>query len=365
MKENTPAHPQKTFVYVFGIFKDTRILVMKALFILMISVLSQKPAMTQSRQIDIPAKDFLKSLNDEQRQKAIYKLDDQERYNWHYFPKSDRKGISLNELTGEQKEKALALLKSCLSTSGYTKTVDIMNLESVLRVLENRADNEYRNSGKYFIIIFGEPHPTGSWGWRFEGHHISFSFAAMNNTLISGTPGFLGANPAVVPSGPQKGKQALKEETEAAFSFLRSLTSEQLQTAVSKSGAPDDIITFVSKEAKIESNEGISYTALTPSQQALFMKLIHIYIHRYTKLFADDMIKELSAAGLTNLRFLWAGAQSGEGKGYYYRIQGPTIIIEFDNTQGNANHIHSVVRDLKNDFGGDALLDHYRKEHQK
>ncbi len=359
-----PTVPRNLFVYVFGIFKDTRILVMKALFILMISVLSQKPAMTQSRQIDIPAKDFLNSLNDEQRQKTIYKLDDKERYNWHYFPKSDRKGISLNELTGDQKEKAFALLKSCLSTSGYEKTIDIINLENVLRVLENRSDNEYRNSGKYFIIIFGDPHPKNSWGWRFEGHHISFSFAAMNNTLISGTPGFLGSNPAIVPSGPQKGKQPLKEETEAAFSFLHSLTSQQLQTAVSKSGAPGDIITFVSREAKIESNEGITYATLTPSQQSLLMKLISIYIHRYTKLFADDMIRELNAAGLTNLRFLWAGAQSGEGKGYYYRIQGPTIIIEFDNTQGNANHIHSVVRDLKDDFGGDALLEHYKKEHQ-
>ena len=321
--------------------------------------------MTQSTPIGMAAQGFLNSLNDDQRKKTVYELENEERYNWHYFPKSDRKGISLNELKDDQKDKAFSLLKSCLSTTGYAKTIDIINLENVLKVLENRTDNDYRNSGKYYIIIFGDPQSKSSWGWRFEGHHISLSFSSMNNTLVSGTPGFLGANPAVVPSGPQKGKQSLKEETEAAFSLIHSLTSQQLQTAISKSDPPGDIITFVSRKASITSNEGIGYGALTPSQQALFMKLLQIYVHRYTKLFADDMIRDISAAGLNNLRFLWAGGHQNDGKPYYYRIHGPTIIIEFDNTQGNANHIHTVVRDLKNDFGGDALLEHYKKEHSK
>ena len=350
-------------VCVFGIFNDT-IFYMKRIFLLLTTVFILGSALPQSPRMDVSAKHFLNSLNEKQRQKTIYTLDNEERFNWHYFPKSDRKGISLNELTNDQKDKAFGLLKSCLSNSGYTKTMEIISLENVLKVLENRSDDEYRNSGKYYIIIFGDPHPANSWGWRFEGHHISFSFSAMNNTLISGTPGFLGANPAIVPSGPQKGKQPLREETEAAFALLNSLSSEQKQTAISKSGPPGDILTFVSRKANIESNEGISYAALTTSQQALFMKLVNIYIHRYTRLFADDMIEDLNVAGLNNLRFLWAGAQSGNGQGYYYRVQGPTIIIEFDNTQGNANHIHSVVRDLKNDFGGDALMEHYRKEHK-
>jgi hypothetical protein len=338
---------------------------MKPILILCMSWFIQKSAISQLNQIDILANHFLNSLSEQQRTKTIYNLNDEERFNWHFFPKSDRKGISLNELNDDQKNKALALLKSCLSPTGYAKTMEIVQLENVLRVLENRSDNEYRNSGKYYIIIFGAPHPQNSWGWRFEGHHISFSFSAMNNTLVSGTPGFLGANPAIVPSGPQKGKQVLKEETDDAFALLHSLTSRQLQSAVSKSAAPDDIITFVSRKAAIETNEGIDYAAMTPAQQALFMKLIHTYIHRYTKLFADDMIRDLTTAGLNNLRFVWAGAQQSEGKPYYYRIQGPTIIIEFDNSQGNANHIHSVVRDLKNDFGGDELLKHYQKEHQR
>lgn len=332
-------------------------------FLLLLTSLFVQQCISQSNEASLLATTFINSLTEQQRLKTIYLLDNDERYNWHFFPKSDRKGIALNEISDEQKDKAFALLKSCLSATGYKKTMDIIQLENVLRVLENRSDNEYRNSGKYYITIFGEPDQKKSWGWRFEGHHISFNFSAMNNKLTSGTPGFLGANPAIVPSGPQKGKQALKEETEGGFALLHSLTDDQLQSAISKSGAPGEIITFVSRKAGIDSNEGIGYAAMTKAQQALFMKLIHAYVHRYTKLFADDMINELTTAGLNNLRFVWAGSRQPDGKPYYYRIQGPTIIIEFDNSQGNANHIHSVVRDLKNDFGGDALLEHYQKNH--
>ena len=335
---------------------------MRFVFLILTSLLSRQ-AISQSTSISSHAIDFLASLSESQKLKTKYALNIDERYNWHYFPKSDRKGIPLQELSAEQKNKAFALLKSCLSTTGFSKTMDVIELENVLQVLENRSDNAYRNSGKYYITIFGEPGQTNAWGWRFEGHHISFNFSALDNKLTSGTPGFLGANPAVVPGGPQKGKQALKEETEAGFALLRSFTPDQLKTAVSKSGAPGEIITFVSRKASLESKEGISYGSLTTTQQAVFMKLVHAYINRYTKLFADEMIGDLTKAGLNNLRFLWAGSQQADGKPYYYRIQGPTIIIEFDNSQGNANHIHSVVRDLKNDFGGDALLEHYQKNH--
>ena len=336
---------------------------MRLLFTLLTSLLVHQ-CISQSAAISNNATEFIEGLTAKQRSKTLQSMDNDERYNWHYFPKSDRKGIPLNELSDAQKNKAFALLKSCLSPTGFSKTMDVIQLENVLKVLENRSDNEYRNSGKYYITIFGTPDQKKGWGWRFEGHHISFNFSSINNKLTSGTPGFLGANPAVVQSGPQKGKQALKEETDAGFALLHSFTNEQLKGAVSKSGAPGEIITFVSRKANIDSEEGISYGSLTTQQQALFMKLIHAYIHRYTKLFAEEMINDLRKAGLNNLRFLWAGSQLADGKPYYYRIQGPTIIIEFDNSQGNANHIHSVVRDLKNDFGGDALLEHYKKDHQ-
>lgn len=336
---------------------------MKYFLAFLISWLFQNTSQAQSKTLESEVNNFVNSLESKQLEKTIYSFTNDERYNWHYFPKSDRKGIALYELSDEQKKRAFSLLRSCLSPGGYTKTMDIIELENVLRVLENPTDNDYRNPGKYYIAIFGKPGDKNIWGWRFEGHHISFNFSTQNNVVVSGTPGFLGANPAIVPSGPQKGKEALREETELGFALLHSLNSTQLQTAVSNSGVPNDIITFVSRKASIESKDGISYAAMTKDQQAIFMKLVQVYIHRYTKLFADNMLAELNTAGLQNLRFTWAGAQKAEGKPYYYRIQGPTIIIEYDNSQGNANHIHTVVRDLKNDFGGDQLLEHYKKNH--
>ena len=123
-----------------------------------------------------------------------------------------------------------------------------------------------------------------------------------------------------------------------------------------------DIVTFVSRRAYIEKPQGILYGYLNKEQQAKLLELVEVYVRRYTKLFADDMMNELKAAGLDKLQFAWAGATQ-PGGGHYYRIHGPTIIIEYDNTQDNANHIHSVLRDLKHDFGGDEMMAHYEKDH--
>jgi hypothetical protein len=337
---------------------------MKQTYLILVSFFIQYVCVSQSNTIFQTANNFLNSLDNQQRSKTIYTFSDEERFNWHYFPKSDRKGISLNELNDQQRKLAFALLRSCLSETGYKKTVDITQLENVLHVLENQSNNEYRNAGKYFFTIFEKPNAKGIWGWRFEGHHISLNFSTTDNKLVSGTPGFLGANPAIVPSGPQKGKEVLKEETKLAFALLHSLNADQMKTATSSSGVPNDIITFVSRKASIETKEGITYGSMTKQQQEFFMELLQVYIHRYTKLFADEMIKEIKEAGLDDLRFIWAGAQQAGRQAYYYRIQGPTIIIEYDNSQNNANHIHTVVRDLKRDFGGDKLLEHYKKNHQ-
>jgi hypothetical protein len=179
--------------------------------------------------------------------------------------------------------------------------------------------------------------------------------------LVSGTPGFIGSNPAVVLSGPEKGLEILKDETQLGFNLLHSLNADQKQKAVMSVKAPGDIITASDRKAMIENPQGILYSGLNSQQQKLFMQLLSLYIHRYTATFASTMMKELEDAGMSNLRFAWAGdEQPGVGHPHYYRIQGPTIIIEYDNTQNNANHIHTVVRDLKNDFGGDLLLEHYK-----
>ncbi len=307
------------------------------------------------------ANDLLKMLTAKQKNAIQFDFDDNERYNWHYVPKS-RKGLALKELSEAQAASAMKLLRTALSDSGFKKTNAIIQLEGILREVEGRPqDDNYRDPGNYYFSIFGNPAADSAWGWRLEGHHVSFNFSAKNNSLVSGTPGFLGTNPAVVLSGPEKGKYILKNETDLGFALLHSLNANQSGKAIISKEAPTEIITGADRKAMIEHPEGVYYSELNSGQQKVFMELLSIYIHRYTRLFAEVMMKELEDAGLNKLQFAWAGDQQpGVGHPHYYRIQGPTIIIEYDNTQNNANHIHTVIRDLKNDFG-DQLLEHYKK----
>lgn len=304
------------------------------------------------------ANQFLQTLSGSQKAKAQFKFEDEERYDWHYVPKN-RNGLPLRELNNDQHNAAMELLRTALSDPGFKKTTSIIKLEAVLREVEN-ASPDYRDPGKYYFSIFGDPKDS-IWGWRLEGHHISFNFSSQNNELVSATPGFLGANPAVVLSGPEKGLQILKDETESGFAFLNSLDTKQKEKAIITSTAPADIITANSRKAMISDPQGILYSELNSGQQKIFMQLLSLYVNRYKRPFAMQMIKDIEAGGLNKLQFAWAGAQQpGLGNKHYYRIQGPTIIIEYDNTQNNANHVHTVIRDLKNDFGGDQLLEHYK-----
>lgn len=311
------------------------------------------------------ANKFLNSLDADQRKKALYDFNNSERYSWHFVPLSDRKGIMLGDLNEAQQKDAFTLLKMYLSDSAFAQTQEIIQLENVLKEIENRqADDHYRDPLKYAFIFFNLPADKAAWGWRFEGHHISFSFSTINNRMVSGTPGFLGSNPAVVLSGPQKGKEVLKNETQLGFDLIGSLSAEQQAQAIVSKDVPADIFTSNSRKALLQDERGILYSGLNKKQQKIFIQLLSVYVNRYTKNFADDMMQEIEKADLNKLRFAWIGEPEHIfGKPYYYRILGPTIIIEYDNTQNNANHIHTVVRDLNHDFGGDELLQHYESDH--
>jgi hypothetical protein len=328
-------------------------------------VLSCHSQTVQKQKTDMAsaANKFLQTLTPEQKVKTQFPFDDEERYHWHYVP-MERKGITLNDMNATQHKAAMDLLHVVLSDKGFEKTTAVFNLENVLKEVEKRpADDKYRDAGNYHFSIFGNPMDS-IWGWRLEGHHISFNFSSENNQFISGTPGFIGANPAVVLSGPEKGLEILKEETKLGFTFLNSLDTAQKQKAIIITRAPSDIITGNSRKAVIDNPRGILYSELTKEQKKIFLQLLNLYIQRYKQEFAAKMMKDIEEAGLNNLRFAWAGAlQPGVGNPHYYRIQGPTIIIEYDNTQNNANHVHTVIRDLKNDFGGDQLLEHYKNGH--
>lgn len=311
------------------------------------------------------ANKFLNALNATQRKKALYDFNNAERYSWHFVPMNDRKGVPVNELDASQRKNGFDLLKMYLSDKAFKQTQEIMQLETVLKEIEQRqADDHYRDPGNYYFIFFNLPADSTAWGWRFEGHHISFSFSTINNRMISGTPGFLGSNPAVLLSGAEKGKEILKDEAALGFELIQSLSAQQQGIAIMSKDVPGDIFTSNSRTVLIRDEHGILYGDLEKKQQQIFLQLLSVYINRYSKKFADDMMQEIENADLRKLRFAWIGSPDHiPGQPYYYRIIGPTIIIELDNTQNSANHIHTVVRDLNNDFGGDELLQHYEKYH--
>jgi hypothetical protein len=335
----------------------------RSYLLIFIQVISLEQAFSQ----DAPAaaSKFLHLLDSAQQARALYPFDVEERYVYHYFPVDGRKGIALEELNDLQKNAALDLMKTCLSEQAIHKVQQIVELEVILKALEQRKpEDHFRDPGKYYFTLFGIPAAKSIWGWRLEGHHVYFNFSSSANQLVSGTPGFLGANPSVVQQGLSKGEEVLKEERELGFALLHALSKEEQKKAILDSLAPGDIVTATKRKAMIGHPMGLRYTEMNGSEQSQLLQLINLYVHRFTKLFADDMLKEIEQAGLNNLWFSWAGhTEPGIGHPHYYRVQGPTIIIEYDNTQNNANHVHTVVRDLLHDFGGDLLLEHYKANH--
>ncbi|GAB3706236.1 DUF3500 domain-containing protein [Spirosoma flavus] len=322
---------------------------------------------------------FLATLTPEQRKIATFPLNDEERFNWHFVPR-ERKGLPLKQMTDEQRKAAMTLLKTGLSVQGYQRVMDIMDTENVLRVIDNRPPNDtYRDPNNFAFTIFGEPAAKDPWSWRIEGHHLSLHFLSREGQVVAQTPTFFGINPAIleydpkmadkrmsderVKTLPQKGRQILKQETERAFALLKTLDENQRKQAILAAVAYGDIVTSNKRKASLEKMDGIRMADMKPDQKKLFMELLQAYLTSYRVTLAKQQMDKLEKDGLDNLRFAWAGdltPELGEGKGWYYRIHGPTILIEYDNTQTNANHIHTVVRDLTNDFGEDLLLEHYK-----
>jgi hypothetical protein len=300
------------------------------------------------------ATNFLGALTADQRTKAVFTFTDEERFDWHFIPKA-RKGLPFKEMTQPQSTLAEALLKTALSQAGYLKASTIMSLEKVLFEMENQA--AHRDSGLYYFTIFGKP-GEGAWGWRVEGHHLSLNFVVRGDQVLADTPSFFGANPAEVKKGPRQGLRTLAEEEDLGRELVKSLTPEQQKVAIITNNAPREIITGNSRKAKALEPVGIDAGSFTPLQKENLMKLIKQYVSRYRTEMAEPDLKKIMQAGEDKIQFAWAGAIE-PGKGHYYRIQGPTFLMEYDDTQDNANHIHTVWRDLQNDFGEDLLRQHY------
>lgn len=322
---------------------------------------------SSGQNISDAATKFIDSLTPSLKEQAMFPFDDEERFNMNFVPMV-RRGPTFHEFNKEQKAAALHLLEVSLSSAGFSKATQIMELERVLRAIEGDAklsDGRFRRDPmNYHFCIFGTPSATGFWAWRFEGHHISLNFVSVDGKIQSSTPSFFGANPAIVKSGAEKGRQVLKEETRLAFELLNSFTPEQLKVALYAENAPYEIISGNDRKAKTLEPAGLSYTAMNAAQKTMFERLLKVYVDNYELGFSRTLMQKITKAGLENLSFAWAG-EINPGVGEYYRIQGPMLLIEYDNTQNNGNHVHTVVRDLTNDFAEDILKEHYQTHHKK
>ena len=302
------------------------------------------------------ARAFLDSLTPELKQKAQMPLDADERFNWFYTPVA-RKGLTLKEMNEAQRTAAMNLLRVGLSEKGYSKAETIRALEDILAELEKNPTR--RDKELYYFSVFGEPGPKSTWAWRYEGHHLSHHWTVVNGTALATTPQFFGANPAEVREGPKKGLRPLAAEEDLGYELLRSLDDKQRQMAIIDPKAPNDILTTNSKEAAIQEDRGLAYAQMTAPQKALLVKLIEENASAQPDAIAKDRLAKVRAAGLDKVKFAWMGGVE-KAEGHYYRVQGPTFLIEFDNTQNNANHIHLVWRDFKGDWGRDLLAEHYK-----
>jgi hypothetical protein len=304
---------------------------------------------------------FLAALSPELRASATYPFADAERENWNYVPIA-RRGLPFARMTDRQEALALALLRTGLSEAGMQHAKAIVSLELVLKELEGGAAR--RDPTQYFVTIFGEPGSRAPWGWRFEGHHLSFNFTIIDGERIFFAPSFIGSNPAKVPSGPRQGERVLGVEEDLGRAFVTSLDERQRRLAVISPAAPPEIITANRPRAEPLAPVGIRYADLSVAQQAALIDLTKLYLHRWRAELADAAWARIEASGLDGITFAWAGGFES-GQGHYYRIQSPDFLIEFDNTQNGANHIHTTVRDFTGDFGHDLLREHYAHDHAR
>ncbi len=305
------------------------------------------------------ARALLSSSEGERRHWALTGFEDQERFNWAYTP-VPRNGFPLREMTETEREITWKLVTSGLGELGVQKARDIIRLEEVL--YERSEQSDFRDPGMYLLTVFGAPGSLGRWGWRFEGHHLSVNFTLLDGRVVGTTPAFFGGNPAYVGEGLHSGLRPFAQEEDRARLFLQHLDPAARRTAVFSPTAPDDILTSNTKVALRPAALGIRYQQLTESQQQALWALLELYAARLEPSLAASELAEIRAEGLDELRFGWAGGIEA-GEPHYYRIHGPSFVVEYDNTQNDANHVHTVWRNFARDFGRDPLREHLAAAH--
>lgn len=280
---------------------------------------------------------FLESLDPAQRDRAAYPFNSEERVRWHWttpggFP---RNGLPLREMTAAQKARALDLLQASLSSMGFEKALNIMSLQ-----------NDLGNDPElYYVTLFGPPGTSEPWGWRWEGHHLSRQFTIAGERVAS-TPFFLGSWPTTT----EAGLRAMASEEDAALELVNSFSPGE-RTAVIFQDRP---LTWhvTQNAARVDPLEpvGVLYADMTTTQQQLVAEIIQAYLGTLPDPMTAASLARITGAGPEQIRFGWAGSVERQSP-QYYRVQGPTFLLEYDNTRNRATHIHSVWRDFERDFG--------------
>ena len=334
---------------------------MKLLFLLLFPVALMAQDINSTSSGSAKGLIFVNSLNQVQQKKAVFAFTDMNRYEWHFLPAAmvSRTGIAVKDLDSLQKENLHLLLQAYLSKEGYTRTTNIMDFEYLLK--EMQPNNANRIPENYSISIYGTPNQDSIWGWKFTGHHLALNFTIVKDK-IGFAPFFFGAYPAEVKDGPKKGTRLLKDQEDLGFELMNLLSVEQKQKAVFELKAFTEIVTTNSQKVGVLKPVGIFANDMTPSQKIILNKVIAAYLLSMPKSLADARIKRIATEDMNKVRFGWAG-ESVPGKPHYFRIQGKTFLIELDNTQDNANHIHTVWRDFDGDFGLDLIHEHYNNSH--
>lgn len=302
---------------------------------------------------------LLAALGPEQKEKVMIPFSDPERMRWFYTP-VERKGLTLGEMAPYQQHLASALLAAGLSQEGYIKAVTIMSLEEVLKVMENNG-RILRDPENYHFSIFGTPSDSETWGYRVEGHHVSQNYVVANGQVVDG-PSFFGSNPAEVKQGPRKGLRVLAHEDDRGFALVQALDEPLRRVAIVDLKAYGDILTSNSRTAALKGQpSGLEASKMNGGQFDALRALVEVYAANLPSDVAVRRVEQINKAG-RNVWFAWAGGTK-PGEPHYYRVQTASFLIEFDMTQDNANHIHSVWRDFAGDFGGDLLKAHYESSH--
>ena len=307
---------------------------------------------------------LLNSLDANQKSAINFSYYDGERIFW-YYPPLNRHGLQLRDMNEEQRKLAYALMATGLTEDSNRKAQLIIEHEAVLGPLEQERGRVtfVRDPLLYAWTIFGDPANDGEpWGWRVEGHHVSLHYSVWGDRVLSMTPFFFGANPAEVPKGPKQGLRILGDSQDIALELMESLDAGQKSRAMIYDEAPADIITFNSSRASLPKEEGLPASAMSGTQREMLMALASEYVTRIRADLAEDKLTALREGGLEKIHLAWGGPVDRR-QPHYYRLHGGDFVVEYDNRQNGANHIHSVLRDVNNDFAADVMRDHLLMYH--